>query len=52
MKRLVLLSMILALLAVTIQPVIAKPPKGLNATDLSMVDGDFTFQGSQQSSNP
>ena len=45
MQRLVVLSALFALAAVTIQPAIAKPPKGLNATDLSMVDEDFAHQG-------
>ncbi len=45
MKRLVLPSFALALVALAIQPADASPPKGLNATDLSMVDADFAFQG-------
>lgn len=45
MKRLVGLSIFLALVAMAFQPAVAAPPKGLNATDLSMVDEDFAFQG-------
>ena len=45
MHRLVVPSAVLALAALAIQPATAKPPKGLNATDLSMVDEDFAYQG-------
>lgn len=45
MKRLALPFFALALVALAIQPADARPPKGLNATDLSMVDADFAFQG-------
>lgn len=45
MQRLVRSSLFLALAALAIQPACAKPPVGLNATDLSMVDEDFAFQG-------
>lgn len=45
MQRLVLLSTFLALAVLAFQPAVAKPPKGLNATDLSMVDEDFAYQG-------
>jgi len=45
MQRLIGSSVFLALVAMAIQPTMAKPPKGLNATDLSMVDEDFAFQG-------
>jgi 3-keto-disaccharide hydrolase len=45
MQRLVILFAFLALAAIAIQPATAKPPKGLNATDQSMVDEDFAYQG-------
>ncbi len=45
MQRLIGSSVLLALIAIVTQPTIAKPPTGLNATDLSMVDEDFAFQG-------
>ena len=45
MHRLVVLAAVLALAVSAVQPATAKPPKGLNATDLSMVDEDFAFQG-------
>ena len=45
MRRLAFFAVLLSLAAVAIQPTCAKPPKGLNATDLSMVDEDFAFQG-------
>ena len=45
MQRLVLLAAFLALAVLAFQPAVAKPPKGLNATDPSMVDEDFAYQG-------
>lgn len=45
MQRLAVLFAFLAIATIAIQPAIAKPPKGLNATDLSMVDEDFAYQG-------
>ena len=45
MKRLVLPFFALALVALATVPADARPPKGLNATDLAMVDADFAFQG-------
>ncbi len=45
MQRLVCFSVFLASMAMAVQPVAAKAPAGLNATDRSMVDEDFAFQG-------
>ncbi|MHB8902533.1 MAG: 3-keto-disaccharide hydrolase [Thermoguttaceae bacterium] len=45
MSRPVRSSVLLALLAVAVSPAVARSAEGLNATQLSMVDDDFAFQG-------
>lgn len=45
MQRLVCFSVFLIFMAMAVQPLAAKAPAGLNATDRTMVDEDFAFQG-------